>query len=130
MGLEIARKNNETDVENQIKLLQDLILNEMIEVMAPLAYLICFMVAYYGPNAGLIGNIRNSYWQYKAVEDVAHTIQFVLMFLLIDFSSALIGYFLLWKVYRINLYRAYIVIQNEFGFPFLLRVVGNVTTVR
>ena len=51
----------------QIELLQILVINEMVECMVPITYLLCFTVAYFGPNSDLIGNIRNNYWQYNAV---------------------------------------------------------------
>ena len=29
------------------------------------SYLICFTLAYHGPNAGVLGNVGNSYWHYE-----------------------------------------------------------------
>ena len=37
-----------------------LVLNERIEFVVPLAYSVCFITAYYGPNAELIGNVKFS----------------------------------------------------------------------
>ena len=36
---------------------QDLVLAETVEVTIPVLYTICFMLAYFGPNAQVIGNI-------------------------------------------------------------------------
>ena len=30
-----------------------------------LSYLVCFVAAYKGPNAGVLGNVGNSYWHYQ-----------------------------------------------------------------
>ena len=44
---------------------QILVLSECLEIVIPLAYLLCFVIAYYGPNADILGNIKNGYWQYQ-----------------------------------------------------------------
>ena len=44
---------------------QILVLSECLEIVIPLAYLLCFVIAYYGPNADILGNIKNDYWQYQ-----------------------------------------------------------------
>ena len=60
--IRIQKKNTMTS-EKGIELIQELVVSEMVEFMIPIFYLIVFIAAYYGPNANLIGNIRNSYWQ-------------------------------------------------------------------
>ena len=32
-----------------------------------LSYLVCFVAAYKGPNAGVLGNVGNSYWHYQVL---------------------------------------------------------------
>ena len=49
---------------------QMLVVCEMMEILVHLVYLSNFVIAYYGPNANFLGNIRNRYWQYIAVKDV------------------------------------------------------------
>ena len=110
------------EVDKQIGLLQELVINEIVEVMIPPAYLVTFLVAFYGPNAELIGNVRYGNWQYTPTEDVNHTINFVLVFFFIDLCSLLISAILLWKFCRINLYRAFTEVQREFGFAFMLQM--------
>ena len=44
------KKKDPLNVEKQIDLLQDLVLNEMIEFVVPVAYVIVFGSAYFGPN--------------------------------------------------------------------------------
>ena len=87
----------------------------MVEVMVPICYLLCFISACYGPNAHLIGDVGNNYWQYSKVEDVIHTIQYISVFWIIDISSLVICGYLLWKFCRINIYKAYAALQVEFG---------------
>ena len=106
------------NVEMQIELLQVLVINETNEFIAPLCYILCFMTAYFGPNAGLIGNIGNSYWHYSKIENVEESIEFVFVFMFIDLGSLVVVSILLWKLFRINLYRAFCSLQKEFGLGF------------
>ena len=50
-----------------------LTLAELSEGLVPLAYAMCFSMAYYGPNANLIGNVKNGYWHFKAVKEANWT---------------------------------------------------------
>ena len=110
-----------------MELLQVLVINETNEFIAPLCYLLCFSTAYFGPNSGLIGNIGNSYWQYSKIENVEESIEFVVVFMFIDLGSLVVVSFLLWKLCRINLYRAFSVLQKEFclGFAASLAIAFN-----
>ena len=82
---------------------QMLVVCEMMEILVPLVYLSTFVIAYYGPNANILGNIRNGYWQYIAVKDVEKLIANVFKMFLIDLCSILIGGIFLWKFCRVNL---------------------------
>ena len=82
-----------------------LILIEMIEVLVPLAYVITVLIAYYGPNAEILGNIRNDYWQYKSIDDILKLVQVVLVMFIIDGSSAVLVGCMLWKVCSIHFLR-------------------------
>ena len=39
-------------------------LYSVLKVVVPIGYLLCFLAAYYGPNAAYLGNIGSSHWQY------------------------------------------------------------------
>ena len=118
----ILKRSTTLDIDKQIGLLQELVISEMVEVVIPLTYLLTFIVAYYGPNAELIGNVRNGYWQYSKTEDLVHTIEYVFMFLLVDVCSLIISATILWYFCRINFYRAYSEMMKEFGFAFTIQM--------
>ena len=80
-----------------------LVLCEILEVLVPLVYLSTFLIAYYGPNANILGNIRNEYWHYHAIDDVGRLMATVLQMFFIDLSSIVIGGLFLWKFCGINL---------------------------
>ena len=85
--------------------LSKLILTELMEVILPLAYIVTVVVAYYGPNAEILGNIGNNYWQYSSIDDLRELILSVLLMAIVDFFSALIVGYWLWKVCSIDFLR-------------------------
>ena len=115
----LKRKNdNQANTPKIIELLQELVIVETVECSVPLIYIVVFIMAFYGPNGDVIGAIRNSYWHFTAVDDIAHTIIFVGMFFFIDVSSLVICATLLWFCCKINFYHAYAALQKEFWVPF------------
>ena len=61
-----AKRNfTKKNLNKLMKSVQILVLAESLEIVIPLAYLLCFIIAYHGPNADILGNIKNSYWQYQ-----------------------------------------------------------------
>ena len=64
-----------------------LVLAELCEGLTPLAYAISFSMAYYGPNAELLGNIKSDYWHYEAVQDVSWTFLVLLGYFQLTLSS-------------------------------------------
>ena len=79
-----------------------LVLTEILEILAPLSYLITVLLAYYGPNAEILGNIRNGCWHFKPIQHIGQLVFHVAIMFIIDSSSAVIvGYWLL-KACSIN----------------------------
>ena len=117
-------------IEKITGLLQELIINEMVEFVVPLAYIASVLVCYFGPNAKLIGNIGSNYWQYEPIHDLNHTVEFVLIFFFADLGSLLVSTILLWAFCRINLYRVYSTIQKEFGWIFTIELAVRLIAVR
>ena len=116
------KKMKKADIDNQIELLQGLVINEMIELVLPLSQLTCLLAAYFGPNADIIGNIGSEYWQYSSIEDIDHTIRFVLMFFFVDLISLLLSGIVLWRCSNIYLHQAFFAIQEEFGVAFTIQI--------
>ena len=97
----MKKRSNQT-TEAQIELIQDLAIFELVEFQAPLALILVFMLAYFGPNGHLFGNIRNSYWAYTAIENVQETFRKMIIFFSVDLSSTLVSTILLWISFKIN----------------------------
>ena len=91
-----------TSRKRKIELLTALMLNETLEFFTTVAYVLCTTVAYYGPNAGIIGNIQNNYWQFHIIDSFPDFITAMSYSLLIDISSGIITLIVLWYYCRIN----------------------------
>ena len=116
------KKKDPMNVEKQIELLQELILNEMIEFMVPLVYCLVFSTAYFGPNAGLIGNVGNDYFHYNKVENFEDTIKNISIFFSVDVFSLLTNASILWVMARINVYKAICIYLKEYGIVFTINL--------
>ena len=93
--------------------LQVLVLNEKVVYIVPLAYSICFLIAFYGPNATIIGNVKNNSWHFGIVENISTPIYLMGLLFFIDFLSILLWTILLKKYCKINFFDGYMHIQKE-----------------
>ena len=76
---------------------------EMVEILTPIAYAITFSMAFYGPNADIIGGVKFSGWQYSEVIDIgSYLIESGMMFIA-DFACLVVSGVLLRKFTSINL---------------------------
>ena len=79
-----------------------LIVNELTEFLVPHVFIIAFFIAYEGPNAGIIGNVQNNYWQYHKVENLKSYAFDLILMTVIDVSSAIVSITLVWKLCKID----------------------------
>lgn len=87
----------------------------------PLAYIALICMAYFGPNANLLGNIQLKIWQYqRPIEDIEQYITNVSLFLAMDFASFTINGILLWNLAKINILKVMNKIQKEFWIMFAI----------
>ena len=93
---------------------EGLVLTERVETVVPLLYIITLIMAFYGPNAELIGNVKLTIWQYEAVTDINELLKNIFIFFIIDFSSAIVNGFLLWTTCRINCFKILKQMQKEY----------------
>ena len=104
------KDNNEMMMKLRIKKderLDELIQSEAIEIVVPVGYMTTFLLGYYGPNYGILGNIGNSYWQFKKVDDVLTLFEGAFQFLAIDVVGTLISFASFWTFCNINVARSY-----------------------
>ena len=112
------RRNTEESTDKQIDALMSVIFNETVECIMPIAYCICLLMAYFGPNAELLGNIKNGNWNYTAIEDISDACFWLIVLFIVDLGSLLICIILL-KVYcKMNNLKMFLQVLEQIG-PFL-----------
>ena len=82
--------------------LDKLIVTERTESMVPIMYVLCFLMAYHGPNAENFGNIKLSLWHYQAVSDPNEYIWNICLLASVDSLSFVVNGILLWVTCKIN----------------------------
>ena len=111
----LKRKNSNESSEKLETLVQEIAIGETLKIIIPLAYLACFSIAYVSPNADILGNIKNSYWQFKAVDDMSTAVTKLLILGAIESSIALISCLFLYFILNINICHVYIFLCKEYG---------------
>ena len=122
-----ARKRSCARIMNQIDLLQDLIICELVEFQASLAFIFTFICAYYGPNGELFGNVLNGYWNFIATKDMNQKLYKWTLYFLADFSSMIVSGISLWLAFKINIFKAILDLQLEF-WPAFVVILGTLLT--
>ena len=72
------------------RVLTTLMLNESSDLLITIAYMLSISIAYYGPNAGIIGNVQNNYWQYHAIHSFSKYLTGISYSVLIDISCGIV----------------------------------------
>ena len=113
-AIRMSRKVSEEDIHatttksKMLDTVEELVLNETIEVIVPLAFIGSFAISYFGPNREiLLFHLGCSLWKPAELEIFNSIVMPVVYMALLDFSSAVIAGILLWKVCRINIVREY-----------------------
>ena len=94
--------------------LLELVMNERVETIIPLTYILCFLLGYYGPNAEYLGNIQLTLWQFQAVTNVRTFLETLFLLVSIDLMSGIFNGLILWKICKINIFKTLLEIQKEF----------------
>ena len=93
------------NIKAMVETIQILLLTETVEVTAPIIYSVCFILAYYGPNAEVLGNIKNSYYHYNAVDDIWLAFQNLCLLMVIDLFSIIVTLGILYYFVGINCFK-------------------------
>ena len=95
-------------------MIEGLVLTERIETLVPLTYMICFAIAYYGPNAEILGRVKLDLWQYKPILDFGNYMKNVFILFVVDLMSLVINGIILRTTCNINIFKIFQNIQSEF----------------
>ena len=96
----------------------ELVLTERQSVHA-FTYLILIIMAYFGPNAEVLGNIKLRIWQFQnPITDIKEYVLNVSLWLFVDLFSAVITGILLWYFCKINLMKVVNRLQRNYWIIF------------
>ena len=112
-----------------IETIRELVLNEHIELVMGVAYFLCVLIAYYGPNSEQIGNVKFGGWHFQAISDIDTFISNLCLLFFIDTCSAVICSVLLWVICKINIFKAYYLMLQEFWLMMAVQTSFSLQTV-
>jgi hypothetical protein len=112
--IKTQRSSNDTNDKEMFHLLYALTINELVEVVVPLTYTICFLLAYVGPNGELICDVRSTYFHCIPLSNINTFIKNMVSFMAVDFLSVVLNSLLLWVCCKISLIKDYLLVQKEF----------------
>ena len=94
---------------------EGLVLTERIETLVPITYLAIMAMAYYGPNAEIMGSVKLQIWHHKyIIEDFGDFSKNILILFAVDFLSFIINGLMIWKFCNINLLKVLLNIQKRY----------------
>ena len=99
---------------------------ESCEGLVPLAYAVSFAMAYYGPNANLLGNGENNFWPVKVVEDVSWTFQVMLGLFLMDLVCLSLNSSILWIFCKVNLFKEFCLALRKYWYILAVKMTNDV----
>ena len=91
----------------QKEVVTELVLNETIEIIVPLAFIVSYATAFYGPNYDKLGSVGCDYWTFKKVDDIKSFLTPVVFMEIVDFGTAVISGILLYRLCHINILKEY-----------------------
>ena len=75
---------------------------ETVEFLAPIIYSVTYAIAYYGPNAEMIGTVKGTFWNFKEMDDMTSFQSNLFLMFVIEFTSAITCGLALWKFCSTN----------------------------
>ena len=124
------KKGGEANEKKKVGALVTLISNEAIEFILPLAYVSVLLLSYYGPNAEIMGNVKNGSWQYAEIENINDTLFWLMVMFMVDSLSTVVSTLLLQTFCNINIVKMYFQILKHMGFLFALQVGYYISEVK
>ena len=113
--LKLHKTFPEEENEMKTKALKCLALKEFLKLLVPAVYSFSFVIAYYGPNADIIGNVKNEYWQFEKVTSLVTKFQNIVIVFLIDAVRGSTFGLILWYFCNLNMFSAYCSIVRHYG---------------
>ena len=111
--LSAKKHGNESLVSKNVNL-HILAVKEKVGFIVPISYTLCFMGAYFGPNSRIIGNVGNTSWHFRRVENLAPPLKILGTLFLIRFIGVGLWIIILNAFSKIKYIDGYMYIQKKF----------------
>ena len=116
--------------EQKNKEVEYLVLQEILELAVQIVYCTSFLIAYFGPNATVLGNVYNGWWQFEIVHSWIDKLTNVFIFFCIDVVQGILLGFTLYHFCRLNVYEVYLFRLRQYGPLICLRLCEHMCLVR
>ena len=107
----------------------DLFAVEAVEVFIPLILGLTIPLAYYGPNAGILGGIRNGYWHFKKIHDIGVVILELALMFSIDVFNFILICFLLYQFCHIDFFYEGFQLMKGYWPIMAIKIAGKISQV-
>lgn len=97
----------ETTKLSRDDVITELVLNEIVEVMVPVAFIGTCIAGYYGPNKDIMGILGCSFWHQQNAGNFFDFLFPVIEMALMDFGSLILAGGMLWWFCHINIFGEY-----------------------
>ena len=119
-----ARKSSKRDA------IMELVLNETVETMVHIAFIVTYIFVYHGPNPDVIGNVGCDCWTFKKVENLTTFLSPILLMAFADCVSGIISGVLLWKYCNVNIILEYCATLKKYWVILGFLGASNLLTVK
>ena len=119
-----ARKSSKRDA------IMELVLNETVETMVHIAFIVTYIFVYHGPNPDVIGNVGCECWTFKKVENLTTFLSPILLMAFADCVSGIISGVLLWKYCNVNIILEYCATLKKYWVILGFLGASNLLTVK
>ena len=119
-------------IRKRNELITELALNEIIEFFVPFFFVVTFSIAFHGPNAEHMGNLRNGYWQYRPVDSLFAYFEAATLMMVVDLLFGILSTILLMITCSFNLSQNAIYALKEYGmvaFTYFVMLLDQVSRV-
>ena len=100
-------------IDDARNLLISLMVNEIVEFVTAVSFLVCLLIAYFGPNSTLLGNVKSTHFHYEPISDIYSYVSILCYLVIVDIACILITGASLWFFARVNILRANAFMQKD-----------------
>lgn len=110
--------------------IEHLVLTERIETLVPMSYIAIMVMAYFGPNATILGSVKLAIWHHQStIQDINAFVSNVGLLFGVDLMSFIINGIILWTFCKVNVLKVLQKLQKQYWFIYTFAEAFLVTEV-